>query len=143
VEDFIKKVRDVGYDVVLDKIELGLKNMSCAACAARIERALLRAPGVYKAVVNFATETATVEYNSSEASVKDLIKVVRDAGYDAFEKTEVNPDREKEEREREIKNLGRLAAISAVLTAPLLLSMILNMMGMPAAYFTVLGFSWQ
>jgi len=131
VEDFIKKVRDVGYDVVLDKIELGLKNMSCAACAARIERALLRAPGVYKAVVNFATETATVEYNSSEASVKDLIKVVRDAGYDAFEKTEVNPDREKEEREREIKNLGRLAAISAVLTAPLLLSMILNMMGMP------------
>ena len=131
VEDFIKKVRDVGYDVVLDKIELGLKNMSCAACAARIERALLRAPGVYKAVVNFATETATIEYNSSEASVKDLIKVVRDAGYDAFEKTEVNLDREKEEREREIKNLGRLAAISAVLTAPLLLSMILNMMGMP------------
>jgi len=131
VGDFVKKVKDIGYDVVLDRIELGLKNMSCAACAARIEKALSRAPGVYKVAVNFATETATVEYNSSETSVKNLIKVIRDAGYDAFEKTDVNIDREKEEREREVKNLGRLAGISAVLTVPLLLSMILNMMGLP------------
>ncbi|MGB4149094.1 MAG: heavy metal translocating P-type ATPase, partial [Tepidanaerobacteraceae bacterium] len=130
VEDFIKKVRDAGYDVVMDKAELGLKGMSCAACAARIEKALSKAPGVYKATVNFATETATVEFNSSETSLKNLIKVVRDAGYDAFEKTDVNIDREKEEREREIRNLGRLAAISAVLSAPLMLGMFLHMMGM-------------
>lgn len=130
-EDFVKKVRDVGYDVIMDKVELGLKNMSCAACAARIEKALSKAPGVYKAAVNFATETATVEYSSSETSIKNLIKVVRDAGYDAFEKADVNVDREKQEREREIKNLGRLAVISAMLSAPLLLSMFLNLMGMP------------
>ena len=108
VDDFIKKVKDVGYDVVMDKVELGLKNMSCAACAARIEKALSKAPGVYKAAVNFATETATVEYDSSETSINNLIKAVRDAGYDAFEKTDANLDREKDEREREIKNLGRL-----------------------------------
>lgn len=130
VEDFIKKVRDAGYDVVMDKAELGLKGMSCAACAARIEKALSKAPGVYKATVNFATETATVEFNSSETSLKNLIKVVRDAGYDAFEKTDANIDREKEEREREIKNLGRLAVISAILSAPLLFGMFLHMMGM-------------
>ncbi|MGB3977585.1 MAG: heavy metal translocating P-type ATPase, partial [Tepidanaerobacteraceae bacterium] len=130
VEDFIKKVRDAGYDVVMDKAELGLKGMSCAACAARIEKALSKAPGVYKATVNFATETATVEFNSSETSLKNLIKVVRDAGYDAFEKTDVNIDREKEEREREIKNLGSLAVISAILSAPLLFGMFLHMMGM-------------
>ncbi|MFY9440491.1 MAG: copper ion binding protein, partial [Tepidanaerobacteraceae bacterium] len=130
VEDFIKKVRDAGYDVVMDKAELGLKGMSCAACAARIEKALSKAPGVYNATVNFATETATVEFNSSETSLKNLIKVVRDAGYDAFEKTDVNIDREKEEREREIKNLGSLAVISAILSAPLLFGMFLHMMGM-------------
>ena len=53
---------------------------------------------MYKATVNFATETATVEFNSSDTNLKNLIKVVKDAGYDAFEKTEVNIDREKEER---------------------------------------------
>lgn len=131
VEGFIKKIKDVGYDVVMDKAELGLKNMSCAACAARIEKALSKSPGVYKATVNFATETATVEFNSSDTNLKNLIKVVKDAGYDAFEKTEVNIDREKEEREREIKNLGILVVISAMLSFPLLLSMFLNLMGKP------------
>ena len=131
VDGFIKKVRDVGYDVVMEKAELGLKKITCAACAARIEKALSKAPGVYKATVNFATETAAVEYNSSETSVENLIKVVSDAGYEAFEKTDVSVDREKEEREREIKNLGRLVIISAVLSTPLILSMILNMMGKP------------
>lgn len=131
VEGFVKKIKDTGYDVIMDKTELGLKGMSCAACASRIEKALSKAPGVYKATVNLATETATVEYNSSETSLKNLIRVVKDTGYDAFEKTEVNVDREKEERETEIRNLRRLVIISALLSAPLLLSMFLNLMGKP------------
>nr|WP_281273656.1 heavy metal-associated domain-containing protein [Biomaibacter acetigenes] len=86
VSDFIQKIKDVGYDVILDKAELGIKNMNCASCAAKIEKALAKAPGVYKASVNFATETATVEYNSSEIDIKNLINIVRKTGYDAFEK---------------------------------------------------------
>ena len=105
--------------------------MTCAACAARIEKVLSRAPGVYKATVNFATETATIEYNNSETNPKNLIKIVYDAGFEAFEKTDVSVDREKEEREKEIKNLGKQVIISAILAAPLMLSMFLNMMGMP------------
>jgi len=131
VEGFVKKIKDTGYDVIMDKTELGLKGMSCAACASRIEKALSKAPGVYKATVNLATETAAVEYDSSETSLKNLIRVVKDTGYDAFEKTEVNVDREKEERETEIRNLRRLVIISALLSAPLLLSMFLNLMGKP------------
>ncbi|WP_422447422.1 heavy metal translocating P-type ATPase [Thermoanaerobacterium sp. DL9XJH110] len=134
VGDFIQKIKDVGYDVILDKVELGLKNMTCASCAARIEKALSKAPGVYRASVNFATETATVEYNSSETDVKNLIKVVQNTGYDAYEKTEMNVDREKEEREREIRSLGRLTVISAILTTPLVISMILRIMGRPGGF---------
>lgn len=131
VSDFIRKIKDVGYDVIMDKAELGLKNMTCASCASRIERTLAKQPGVYSASVNFAAETATVEYISSEIDVKNLIKAVRNIGYDAYEKTEANVDREKKEKDREIKTLGRLVVISAMLSAPLIASMILRMMGKP------------
>jgi Cu+-exporting ATPase len=129
IADLVQKIRDLGYDVIPDRVELGLKNMSCASCAARIEKALSRAPGVLKASVNFASETATVEYLSSLTDVKTLIKVVRDIGYDAYEKTEMDVDREKREREREIRTLGSLVVISAILTVPLVLSMIFKFLG--------------
>ncbi|MCR4431504.1 MAG: heavy metal translocating P-type ATPase [Tepidanaerobacteraceae bacterium] len=131
VSDFIRKIKDVGYDVIMDKAELGLKNMTCASCAARIEKTLAKQQGVYSASVNFAAETATVEYISSEIDVKNLIKAVRNIGYDAYEKTEANVDWEKKEKDREIKTLGRLVVISAMLSAPLIASMILRMIGKP------------
>jgi len=47
-----------------DHVELGLTGMTCAACAARIEKVLNRVPGVH-AAVNFATEIATVGFDSA------------------------------------------------------------------------------
>ncbi|MDI3480512.1 MAG: P-type Cu+ transporter [Tepidanaerobacteraceae bacterium] len=135
INEFIQKIKDVGYDVVLDKAELGLKNMTCASCAARIERTLAKQLGVYNASVNFAAETAIVEYNSSDTDIKNLIKAVRNIGYDAYEKTEAMQDQEKKERDREIKSLGRLVVISAILSAPLVMSMILRIMGKPGGVF--------
>ena len=86
-EQLIEVIRDTGYDVVLDKVELRLKGMTCAACAARLEKALSGLDGVVKAVVNFAMGNATVEYNASQVTVGDMIKAVQKAGYDAEEKT--------------------------------------------------------
>ncbi|MCG0275240.1 MAG: heavy metal translocating P-type ATPase [Thermosediminibacteraceae bacterium] len=130
VMDFVQKIRDLGYEVITDRVELGLKNMTCASCAARIEKVLARTTGVLKASVNFAAETATVEYLSSLTDVKNLIKVIRDIGYDAYEKTGKDVDREKQEREREIRSLGRLVVISAILSTPLILTMIFRVMGL-------------
>jgi Cu+-exporting ATPase len=132
IEGFIQKIKDVGYDVVFDKAELGLKNMTCASCAVRIEKALSKATGVYNSSVNFAAETATVEYNSSETDIKNLIKIVEKIGYEAFEKSKMNTDRERQEREREIRSLGRLVVVSALLSAPLIMSMLLMMLGRSA-----------
>ena len=49
-----------------ERVELGLTGMTCAACAARIEKSLNRLPGV-TAAVNFATETAAVGFDPASA----------------------------------------------------------------------------
>ena len=72
---------------MLDRVELRLKGMTCAACAARLEKVLNRLGGVSKAVINFAMENATVEYNPSQVTVRDMIAAVQRAGYDAEERT--------------------------------------------------------
>jgi len=64
-----------------ERIDLPVTGMSCAACARRIETALARAPGVHRAGVNLATSRATVEYDPARAGVRDLVRVVEDAGY--------------------------------------------------------------
>jgi len=64
-----------------EKITLKIGGMSCAACAATIEKALRRVEGVSEAAVNFASEKATVEYDSSQVKQADLINAVESAGY--------------------------------------------------------------
>lgn len=57
-------------------------NMSCAACATRVDKTLNRFPGVRNANVNFAAETATIEYDTNECSPQQLKKALQDIGYD-------------------------------------------------------------
>lgn len=63
-------------------VELALQGMTCAACAARIEKVLNRMPGV-SASVNFAAEKARVRYAPGSADLTKLIDAVRKAGYGA------------------------------------------------------------
>ncbi|HEU5161188.1 MAG TPA: heavy metal translocating P-type ATPase [Streptosporangiaceae bacterium] len=65
------------------RIELAIGGMTCASCAARVEKRLNKLDGV-SATVNFATEKATVSY-PAEVSREDLIAVVEKAGYTAGE----------------------------------------------------------
>jgi len=63
------------------KTELKLSGMTCATCASTIEKALRNLPGVVAAQVNFASEVAEVEYDSSQAKLHDLEQAVSNAGY--------------------------------------------------------------
>ena len=63
---------------------LSLTGMTCASCAARIEKALSRRPGVSKAVVNFATAEAHVQFDSGRVSSEDLVEAVVSEGYEAM-----------------------------------------------------------
>ncbi|HEX6235710.1 MAG TPA: heavy metal translocating P-type ATPase, partial [Acidimicrobiales bacterium] len=63
-------------------VDLPVTGMTCASCAARIERKLNRVDGV-EAAVNYATGRASVDYDATAVSPDDLVDVVRELGYDA------------------------------------------------------------
>ncbi|MFQ6061293.1 MAG: copper ion binding protein, partial [Thermoplasmata archaeon] len=63
------------------KYEVKVKGMTCASCAQTIELKLKETPGVKSAVVNFASEKATVEYDSTEATPSLIERAIEDAGY--------------------------------------------------------------
>ena len=65
-----------------DFVELAIGGMTCASCAARIEKRLNKLPGV-DATVNFASEHAAVAFDPTKASVEELIGAVESAGYTA------------------------------------------------------------
>lgn len=69
----------------MEKATLRLEGMSCASCAAAIERALGKADGVLSAAVNFATDTAVVEYDSTVTGPGNLARVVESVGYEVLE----------------------------------------------------------
>ncbi|MGI8747445.1 MAG: heavy metal translocating P-type ATPase [Deinococcus sp.] len=62
-------------------LELGVQGMTCASCVGRVERGLKKVEGVDDAVVNLATERATVQYDPSRTSPQALLDNVRDTGY--------------------------------------------------------------
>ena len=65
-----------------EAVRLGVEGMSCAACAARIERALNELDGV-EATVNFATGTAAVSFDPQRVAQEQLIGAVERTGYAA------------------------------------------------------------
>jgi Cu+-exporting ATPase len=62
-------------------IHLPVQGMNCAACVARVEKALAGVPGVTQATVNLATERAQVTYNPHRTSTGAAVAAVKDAGY--------------------------------------------------------------
>ena len=71
-----------------EKITLKIGGMSCASCAATVEKTLRRVEGVSEAAVNFAVEKATVEYDSSQVKQAELINAVESVGYSVVGKKE-------------------------------------------------------
>src|SRR3989442_683970 len=63
------------------RIVLPIEGMTCASCAATVQEALTGAGGVTSAGVNFATNKAAIEYDDAQTNVGQLIKTVREAGY--------------------------------------------------------------
>jgi len=117
-----QKIADLGYSTVKDEVDFKLVGMTCAACANRIEKGLNKLPGVSKATVNFALETAHVEYSASQVSVPDMVKKVEQLGYQAIRKEEASHDGDYKQREIHHKKVQLL--VSAILSLPLLWAMV-------------------
>jgi Au+-exporting ATPase len=126
----VKAVEDVGYTVpasftapaAASSLEVAIEGMTCASCVGRVEKALKAIPGVTNAVVNLATEKATIQ-GSAEAAT--IIAAIENAGYEAKVVAAVNvgggqseADDRAEKKDAERRELTRDFTIAAVLTAP-------------------------
>lgn len=116
-------VRNAGYEVITHAVELQIEGMSCASCVGRVEKALLKLPGVLNATVNLATEKATVETLSGVAFAH-LAAAVANAGYTANPVATQQPEAKQ----------GRLPewwpiAVSTTLTLPLMAPMLAQLFG--------------
>ena len=76
-------VENAGYSVAGQSVQLNIEGMTCASCVSRVEKALLKVPGVASATVNLATEIAEVRLDTREIDVAALLAAVAKAGYAA------------------------------------------------------------
>ncbi|MGC9500298.1 heavy metal translocating P-type ATPase [Streptomyces sp. WG7] len=104
------------------EVELAIGGMTCASCAARIEKKLNRMDGV-TATVNYATEKAKVHY-SGDVSVPELIATVEATGYTARApepaRTEPAPGAESAEPADELRPLRERLVTAVVLAVPVI-----------------------
>ena len=117
------------------QLELPIEGMTCASCVNRIERFLVRTPGVETANVNLATEMATITFRPDVADRDMLIGAIQSAGYDvrdepqdgpphpsvAYEISKLDRERQKEARGlliRAIVSIFAALVIMAVMFAP-------------------------
>ncbi len=103
-----------------ERVDLPVSGMSCAACARGIENQLAATPGVTRAHVNFATSTATVEFDPARAAVRNLVEAIEDLGYGVPESTE-GEDVEEQTRQQEYSSLKRRFALAAMFTLPVVI----------------------
>ena len=82
IPEAVDKIRDLGYDVATVKKSFPVLNLSCASCAGSTETILAAQPGVLSATVNYANETAKVEYIPGITDAQQLKAAVQSIGYD-------------------------------------------------------------
>jgi len=122
-------IREAGYEPIgipkggerTREVSLKISGMSCASCAATIEKALRKLDGVKSANVNFATERATVEYHPEIVSILDLREAIQKAGYKVESEEEVDKSIE------EMKGARRRMLFAWAFTMPIILWMIPEM----------------
>ncbi|WP_261305479.1 heavy metal translocating P-type ATPase [Paenibacillus andongensis] len=117
-----EKILDLGYSTVKETVDFNIVGMTCAACSTRIEKGLNKMPGVSKATVNLALETAHVEFSAAEVSISDMVNKVDQLGYKAIRKEEVAA--KGDYKQKEIRHKKIQLAVSAILSLPLLWAMV-------------------
>ncbi len=122
LQDILGRIREAGYAVPTQRAELAITGMSCANCAATIERTLgKKVPGVVRASVNFASEAAAVEFLPGVVAPAELVRAVAEAGFGATlaAESEESEDAETAARRQETALQTRRFLVGAACTLPL------------------------
>jgi Cu+-exporting ATPase len=116
-----------------ERVRLEIEGMTCASCAARIEKRLNKLDGV-EATVNYATEEAAVSFDPARVELEQLIRTVEAIGYGAGLPRRAVDVTQAEEPDDAVRAIRRRLVSAALLTAPLTLLLI------PALQFS--GWEW-
>jgi P-type Cu+ transporter len=108
-----------------ERVRLDIEGMTCASCAARIEKKLNKLDGV-EATVNYATDEASVSFDPGRVQLEQLIRTVETIGYGAALPRAAADVTQTDEPEDALRAVRRRLAGAAVLTAPLVLLAMLS-----------------
>ncbi|QCO03862.1 heavy metal translocating P-type ATPase [Azospirillum argentinense] len=124
-------IENVGFEPQRQDFDLTVGGMTCASCVARVEKALLRVPGVESAAVNLATERAHVTAYAGTVDAARLAEAVEMTGFTAapVADTESAATAEDPAQDRNRRDL-RHVLIAAALSAPLVLGMAGDLLGL-------------
>jgi len=141
--DEIKEVvKKAGFNIIeenpanIRNIIIPISGMHCAACAKAVERAVKRLDGIREVSVNLVNEKARVVYDSSLVRISQIKEAISKAGYVPLDiETEEQADAEKEQRQKEIRNLKIKLIVASIFTIPLLYIAMGHMTGLPLPEF--------
>lgn len=136
IDDIKAAVAKAGYEAVDDRSEkqvtIPIGGMTCASCAAAIERAVRKLDGVSQVSVNLATEKAVVSYEPETLRLSAIKQAIRNAGYEPLAiDAGASIDEHKAAKDREIKVLWIKFIVSAVFSVPLFYIAMGAMLGWP------------
>jgi len=123
-------VDEAGYEVPTETLQLAIEGMTCASCVARVEKALGEVPGVLRASVNLASESARVELVRGVAEPRALTNAVQAAGYSARLATATAAEATGRDPAAALK---RDVILALLLAAPLAAPMALGLFGVTIA----------
>ena len=128
IAQVIDAIKKSGYEIVTAEKEILIEGMTCASCVSRIEKSLIKIPGVLKAVVNLATEKANVTYIDGSLNDSNLLDAITKAGYKGTFSSQNKKD-EKSDKDKQLKNDFIKLIIGAILSLPLIIPMIFEPFG--------------
>lgn len=132
--DTIKaSVKKTGYEVVevtnQSNVSIPIGGMTCAACAKRIEKTIGKLDGVESVTVNYASEKAHVAYDPRQVRLTAIREMIERIGYQTLEiNKEASADKDRVQKQKEIKVLWTKFIVSAVFSLPLLYIAMVPMM---------------
>ena len=135
-KSLVATIEETGFSVPTRTIRLAIEGMTCASCAARIEKQMLARPDVFEARINLALERGEFTVPAGLPAA-ELVNTVRATGFEAqlfrsdLARRSEQEARHRQRQQREQQTDRTDLIIAAVLTAPLLVQMILMLMGIP------------
>ena len=145
LHEVINKIQGAGFGVAAATAEMPVTGMTCANCAANIERVLnKKVPGVVDASVNFASERVSVRYLPDAVGLDAIIAAIEKAGYKAIAPDESldGPDSEQIARDAEIADQTRKFLVGLVCALPLFILSMARDFGLAGAWSHAPWVNW-